>query len=182
ENQNTYDLADMQSSFIMRRDKRVPVDFEKLFFEGDLTQNIALEPDDYLYFASANLKEVYVLGQVRSPGPVTYTPEMTVMGAISTRLGYTDKAFKSRVLVVRGSLNNPKTFIVDTWATLDARGLNFKLEPKDIVYVSTRPFIRVEEVLDLAATAFIQSATAAWAGKYIEPIITSPFIPHPRSE
>jgi len=179
ENQNTYDLADLQRSFLMRRNQRVPIDFEKLFFEGDLTQNIALEPDDYLYFASANLKEVYVLGQVRSPGPVTYTPEMTVMGAISTRLGYTDKAFKSRVLVVRGSLNNPKTFIVDTWATLDARGLNFKLEPKDIVYVSTRPFIRVEEVLDLAATAFIQSATAAWAGKYIEPIITSPFIPHP---
>jgi protein involved in polysaccharide export with SLBB domain/capsular polysaccharide biosynthesis protein len=179
ENQNTYDLADMQRSFLVRRNQRVPVDLEKLFFEGDLTQNVALEPDDYLYFASANLKEVYVLGQVRRPGAVTYTANMTVIGAISQRDGYTDKAFKSRVLVVRGSLNNPKTFIVDTWATLDARGFNFKLEPKDIVYVSTRPFIRVEEVLDLAASAFIESATAAWAGKYIGPIIGTPFLPTP---
>jgi protein involved in polysaccharide export with SLBB domain/capsular polysaccharide biosynthesis protein len=179
ENQNTYDLADLQRSFVMRRNQRVPVDLEKLFFEGDLTQNIALEPDDYLYFAAANLKEVYVVGQVRSPGPVTFTPSSTVISAISARGGYTDKAFKSRVLVVRGSLNNPKTFIIDTWATLDARGFNFKLEPKDIVYVSTRPFIRVEEVLDLAASAFIESATAAWAGKYIGPIIGTPFLPHP---
>jgi hypothetical protein len=102
-----------------------------------------------------------------------------VVGAIAARGSYTDKAFKSRVLVVRGSLNQPKTFVIDTWATLDARGLDFKLEPRDIVYVHNRPFIRVEELLDLAATAFIQSATATWANQFIGPIIKNPLLPQP---
>jgi polysaccharide biosynthesis/export protein len=179
ENNNTFDLADLQRSFVVRGSNRLKVNLEKLFLEGDLTQNVALEPDDYLYFAAGNLKEVYVLGQVRVPRPVLWTPELTVMAAIAGADSYTDKAFKSRVLVVRGSLNNPKTFVVDTWATLDARGLDFKLEPKDIVYVSTRPFIRVEEVLDLAAQAFIQSAVSSWSGQFIGPIITQPFLPQP---
>jgi protein involved in polysaccharide export with SLBB domain/capsular polysaccharide biosynthesis protein len=179
DNQNTFDLADLQRSFIMRGNKRLEVNLESLFLQGDLTQNVALEPDDYLYFASANLKEVYVLGEVKVPGPVLYTPGLTLMGALSGRQGYTDKAFKSRVVVVRGSLNRPKTFVVDTWATLDARGLDFELQPKDIVYVHNRPFIRVEEVLDLAATAFIQSATASWANQFIGPIIKSPILPQP---
>lgn len=179
DNQNTFDLADLQRSFVARGNKRLDVNLEKLFLEGDLTQNAAIEPNDYLYFAAANLKEVYVLGEVRIPGPAIYTPNLTVVGAIAARGSYTDKAFKSRVLVVRGSLNQPKTFVIDTWATLDARGLDFKLEPRDIVYVHNRPFIRVEELLDLAATAFIQSATASWANKFIGPIIKNPLLPQP---
>jgi protein involved in polysaccharide export with SLBB domain/capsular polysaccharide biosynthesis protein len=179
ENQNTFDLADLERSFVMRGNKRLEVNFEKLFLEGDLTQNVALEPEDYLYFASANLKEVYVLGQVKIPGAAVYNPGTTVVGAIAARGGYTDKAFKSRVLVVRGSLNRPQTFVVDTWATLDGRGLDFELKPRDIVYVHNRPFIRVEELLDLAATAFIQSATATWAGKHVGPILRTTILPQP---
>ena len=179
DNQNSFDLADLQRSFVARGNKRLDVNLEKLFLEGDLTQNAPIEPNDYLYFAAGNMKEVYVLGEVRVPGSAIYTPNLTVIGAIAARGNYTDKAFKSRVLVVRGSLNQPKTFVVDTWATLDARGLDFKLEPRDIVYVHNRPFIRVEELLDLAATAFIQSATATWANQFIGPIIKSPLLPQP---
>ncbi len=89
---------------------------------------------------------------------------MTVIAAIAARGGYTDRAYKARVLVVRGSLNNPELFVVDTHAILDAKALNFKLEPGDIVYVNSRPFIKVEEYVDLAATAFIQSLITSWVG------------------
>jgi protein involved in polysaccharide export with SLBB domain len=169
----------LQRSFIMRGNKRLEVNLEKLFLEGDLSQNVPIEPEDYLYFAGANMKEVYVLGQVRNPGAAVWSKGMGVIAAISARQGYTDKAFKSRVLVVRGSLNRPQTFVVDTWAALDARGLDFELKPKDIIFVHSRPFIRVEELLDLAATAFVQSATASWANQFIGPIIKSPFLPQP---
>jgi hypothetical protein len=161
----------------MRQGKRLPVNLERLFQQGDLSQNVGLEPEDYLYFAAGALREVYVLGEIRLPGPLTYTENTTVIRAIAARGGFTDRAYKTKVVVVRGSLNAPQTYVVDTWATLDARALDFKLEPKDIVYVSWRPFIKAEELLDLAATAFIQSAVAAWAGKNIGPIITRPILP-----
>jgi protein involved in polysaccharide export with SLBB domain/capsular polysaccharide biosynthesis protein len=158
------DLADFKRSFLARGGKRYPLNFEKLFQEGDLSQNIAIEPGDYIFFASSDVKEVYVVGEVRLPGTAAYNPDMTIIAAIAARGGYTDRAYKSRVLVVRGSLNKPELFVVDTHSILDAKGLNFKLEPGDIVYVNSRPFIKVEEYVDLAATAFIQSLITSWVG------------------
>jgi len=164
---NIVDLADFQRSFLMRGGKRFALNFEKLFQEGDLSQNIAIEPGDYLYFPSTNVKEVYVVGEVRLPGPVSYTPETTVIAAISARGGYTDRAYKARVLVVRGSINHPETFAVDTHAMLDGVVPDFRLRPKDIIYVNSRPFIRVEELTELAATAFIQSLITTWVGVHV---------------
>jgi hypothetical protein len=66
--------------------------------------------------------------------------------------------------VVRGSINSPETFVVDTHAILDGKAPDFKLRPKDIIYVNSRPFILVEELADLAFTAFIQGAITAWVG------------------
>ncbi|MDB6017631.1 MAG: Polysaccharide export protein [Pedosphaera sp.] len=176
---NTLDLADLQKSFLMRRGQRLPINFEKLFEQGDLSQNITLEPDDYLYFPAASLQEVYVLGEVNFPGVVPYTSDLTVVGALAARGGFNTRAYKTRVAVIRGSLNHPQTFIIDTPAILDARGQDFQLQNKDIVFVSSRPFIRVEELLDLAATAFIQSVTAEWTGKNIGPVFTRPIFTSP---
>jgi len=168
---NIIDLADFQRSFLVRGGKRMPLNFERLFQAGDLSQNIAIEPGDYLYFPSASVKEVYVVGEIRLPGPVTYTPNTTIIAAISARGGYTERAFKMRVLVIRGSINNPEKFVVDTHAILDGRESDFKLQPRDIIYVNSRPFIRVEELADLAVTAFIQSLIAEWTGvSVVKPI------------
>jgi len=164
---NIIDLADYQRSFLMRDGKRIPLNFEKLFQEGDLTQNIAIEPGDYVYFPSTNLREVYVVGEVRLPGTVSHTPDLTIIGAIAARGGYTDRAYKTKVLVVRGSINHPELIAVDTHAILDARATDFKLKPKDIIYVNSRPFIRVEELADLAATAFIQSIITTFVGVHV---------------
>jgi hypothetical protein len=50
---------------------------------------------------------------------------------------------------------------------LDARATDFRLKPKDIIYVNSRPFIRVEELADLAATAFIQSLITTFVGVHV---------------
>lgn len=172
---NVVDLADFQKSFLARGGKRYPLNFEKLFQEGDLSQNIPIEPGDYIYFPSADIKEVYVVGEVRLPGAVTFSPDTTIMTAISARGGYSDRAYKTRVLVVRGSINNPEAIAVNTHAILDGKEADFKLQPHDIIYVNSRPFIKVEELADLAVTAFIQSLITSWTGADI----IRPFSQHP---
>ena len=87
-----------------------------------------------------------------------------------------DKAYQSRVLVVRGSLNTPETFIVDAKAILAGEKPDFRLEPKDIVYVSRRPWARAEEILDSATVSFIQAALVTWTGQHVGPFITSPIV------
>src|SRR4029077_10922146 len=117
----------------------------------------ALEPDDYLYFASASANEIYILGEVAGPGVLLFSPRPTVVTAIASRGGFTTRAFKSRVLIVRGSLTNPKTFVVDTAAILNGKAPDFPLQAHDIVYVGTNPWVVAAEVLDIAARAFVQS-------------------------
>jgi protein involved in polysaccharide export with SLBB domain len=168
--QRTVELADLPHSFLSRKGQRVPVDFERLFQHGDLSQNVALEPDDYLFFASASVNEIYVLGEVISPGVVAFAPKASAISAIANRGGFTTRAFKSRVLVVRGSLNKPETFVVDTSAILKGKQQDFTLQPRDIVYVSQNPWVIGGEVLDLAARAFVGAFTIEATTLNVSPI------------
>jgi len=155
--QKSVELADLSHSFLARGNQRMPVDFERLFQRGDLSQNIALEPNDYLYFASALANEIYVLGEVMNPGVVTFSQKPTVLNVIASRGGYTLRAYKGRVLVVRGSLEHPQTFVLDTKEILSGTIPDFKLQPKDIVYVSTNPWKIGAEVVDTALRSFVQA-------------------------
>lgn len=175
--QNTVELADLPRSFLVRHGQRMKVDFEKLFQQGDLSQNIQLEPDDYLYFPSSNTNEVYVLGAVTAPGVQGFTPNATVVSMVTTRGGFGPKAYLDRVLVVRGSLTSPQTFVVNVHKVLNAKAPDFPLEPKDIVYVSEKPWARAEELLDIAMRSFVQAMAAGWAGNNMGPYITAPLIP-----
>jgi len=167
--QNTVELTDLSHSFVIRGGRRLNVDLEALFQNGDLTQNVALEPDDYLYFPSASANAIFVVGAVASQGVVAYTPNASVISVVTARGGYIEKAYQSKVLVVRGSLNKPESFVVNTKAILAGEEPDFRLQPKDIVYVSRRPWARAEEILDGAATAFIQAAIVTATGNYVFP-------------
>ena len=173
---NLVDIADLQRAFLVRSGRRLPVDFEKLFSQGDRSQNIPLAPDDYLYIPPADLKEVYVVGEVQAPGPASYNTHLSALGAIAEQGGFTKRAWEQKVLVIRGSLNHPQAFVVDAKDVLAARAADFKLEPNDIVYVHYRPWAKAEDVLDLAATAFVQSAVIVWTGIHAGPLITHPII------
>ena len=170
-NGDTVDAVDFSRSFLARGGRRVPVDFERLFTRGDLTQNAALEPNDYLYFPASGSGQIYVLGAVGLPGPVAYDANVSALSAIVSRGGFTPGAWKARVLVVRGSLDHPVAFRVDIDRALMGDSPNLALEPGDLVYVSDRPWIRAEELLDHAAAAFVESAVVTWAGLNVGPSI-----------
>jgi protein involved in polysaccharide export with SLBB domain len=164
--------ADLPNSFISRQGRHLPVDFKKLFTEGDLSQNVGIEPDDYLYFPSSERVQIYVLGEVRFPGGLISAGRTGTLEAIAIRGGFSERAWPKRLLVIRGSLKSPQTFIVNANDILAAKSPDFKLQPKDIVYVGSRPWYKAEELLDLAATAFVQSAVVTKTGLSVTPIGT----------
>jgi protein involved in polysaccharide export with SLBB domain len=171
---------------------RQPVDFEKLFLQGELQQNLMLAPDDYLYFPPLGPEEVYVLGEVGTTGVVPYNRTMTVIGAIAARGGFKEGAYRQKILVVRGNLQQPETFIVDatgvqqlrsalrvavpdttvvdTASTLRAATPDFALQPRDIIYVSRKPWAKAEELLQAASSDFVRAIVVAWTGYHIRPL------------
>lgn len=177
---NSLMLADLSRSFLIRKQddgkfKQIAIDFEALFLRGDLSQNQLIAPDDYLYFPPLDLQEVYVVGRgVARPGPALFTEGLSALQAIAARGGFAEKAFKSRILVVRGSLTHPQTFIVNGGSVLRAKDLDFRLEARDIVYVHRRPWAKVEELLELAVTDFLRAAVITYTGQHIGPFINEP--------
>lgn len=180
ERRNSLMLADLPRAFLVRKvegveeSKRVEVDFEALFLRGDLRQNIALAPGDYLYFPPLDLKEIYILGEVLRPGAALHSPEMTTLRAIASRGGFTERSFRARVLIVRGSLNHPQTLIVNVSDIMKGQSLDVKLEARDIVYVSRKPWYKAEELLEAALSDFMRAAVITWTGKNIGPFIKQP--------
>ena len=164
------ELADLSRAFISRNGKQLTVNFEKLFQEGDLTQNVPLEPNDYIYFPAADQKEVFVLGAVQRPGSYLYTQNVGALGAVAARGGFNDRAWRNKLLVIRGGINKPETFEVDANEVLNARRSDVRLQPRDIIYVSERPWVRAEELLDLAAQAFVTAAVVTVTGERVESI------------
>jgi protein involved in polysaccharide export with SLBB domain/capsular polysaccharide biosynthesis protein len=165
------ELADLQHAFLIRNGQRQPVDFARLFNNGDLSQNIAVEPGDYFYFPPADLREVYVLGEVAHPGPATVNAESTTLRAVATRGGFTDRAWRGKVLVIRGSLADPKPMVINLADVLAGKVPDLPLEPHDIVYVSARPWWKAEDLLDEAARAFTQAFVVYWTSDKVIPVV-----------
>jgi protein involved in polysaccharide export with SLBB domain len=131
----TEELADLQHSFLIRNGQMLPVDFQKLIREGDLSQNIYLRPDDFIYLPSSLTNEVYVLGAVTEPRPVGFMNEMNLLAALGLGLGLRPDADLSRVSIIRGSLTDPKVATVDARDVIQGKATNIKLEPGDIIFV-----------------------------------------------
>ena len=131
----TEELADLKHSFMIRNGRTLPVDFEKLIREGDMAQNIYLEPNDYLYLPSSLTNEVYVLGAVMEPRPIGFMNEMNLMSALGRGLGLRPDADLKNVSIIRGSLTDPKIATVNALEIMNGKATNVHLEPGDIVYV-----------------------------------------------
>jgi protein involved in polysaccharide export with SLBB domain len=146
---STVDLADLRHSFVMRQGRVLPVNFVSLLQEGDMSQNIYLQPDDFVFIPSSLSQEVYVLGSVRSPSTVPFSDPMTLISAIAGANGPADEAYLGHVAIVRGSLSQPQLIEVNYNAVLRGKAPNIALEPGDIVYVPLSPYRYLTEYAQL---------------------------------
>ncbi len=176
ENRNA-DLADLGHSFLVRHGRRAHVDFEALFLNGDLSQNIMIEPDDYIYIALARAADINVFGQVMHPGVQAYSQHLGVTAAITSRGGFTPSAYREKVLIVRGAIAHPQTIVVNTNDVLKGKAADVEMQPNDILYVSTRPWKFAEDLVDAAVSAFLQAAVTTYTSNNVPAIITRPILP-----
>jgi polysaccharide export outer membrane protein len=151
------DLADLRHSFVVRGGQMLPVNFDALLNKGDLSQNIYLQPDDFVYFASGYAKEVYVLGAVTQPKPVQYVSGMTLIQAIAGAYGTVRDAYLAHTVIVRGSLAQPQIAVVNYYDIVKGKAPDVALEPHDIVYVPLTPYRYLRKYLDVALNTFVSS-------------------------
>jgi polysaccharide export outer membrane protein len=147
--------ADLQNSFVLRDGRMLPVDFDRLFERGDLSQNIYLRPDDFVYVRPANNPTIYVLGAVTSPNILPHTTGLSVAAAVSLAGGTLPLSHNKQVLVVRGGLTHPKVATVDYADIIKGQTRDVALQPGDIVYVPYVPYYKAAQMVDLILNTFV---------------------------
>jgi polysaccharide biosynthesis/export protein len=151
------DVADLRQSFVVRQGELIPVDFHRLIREGDMSQNIYLQPDDFVYLPSAVANDVYVLGAVRLPQPILFQETMTLVTAIAATGGTVPDAYLTQVAIVRGSMSQPQIAVINYKDIVHGRAQDVRLEPRDIVYVPFHPYRNVFKYLDLVLATFARA-------------------------
>jgi polysaccharide export outer membrane protein len=123
---------------------------------GDLAQNSLLQPGDVLHIASAENQNISVMGQVRNPGNITTGRErMSLTDALGRAGGVVEsRAEPSGIFVIRGNpAGSEKMATVYQLDISNAVALNmgsyFPLEPHDVVYVTSAPLARWNNVISL---------------------------------
>lgn len=156
----TEELADLQHGFLLRRGKFLPVDFNKLIHDGDMTQNIYLEPDDFVFLPSASSSEVYVLGSVTSARAIAFKNQVTLTSAIANAGGLGPEAYAREIVIVRGSLTQPRFAVVNLLAILKGKAPEVLLQPRDIVYVPDKPLEPLRQVGQQIVETFVRTIAA----------------------
>jgi len=163
----TEELADLRHSFLIRGGRPIAVDFHRLLREGDMSQNIYLQPDDYIYLPSALSKAVQVLGAVKTPKSIGFMDQVTLVSAISGAGGPGPGAQLSQVAIVRGSLTQPEIAVVDFSAIITGKQPDIILEPSDIVYVPVSSYQSLAKYAGLIAETFVRTVSANEGGNAV---------------
>ncbi len=161
--------ADLSGSFVLRNGKRLPVDFDRLLRRGDLSQNIYLEPDDFVFVRPTQLPNVYILGAAAGPRIVPYSPDLTIVGALIGSGGTVKYSMPGKVVIVRGGLTDPKIAEVNYQGIVTGKAKNVRLEPGDIVYVPFSPLRRVAQLAEDILDQFVRTVAVNEGTRLVEP-------------
>jgi polysaccharide export outer membrane protein len=130
----TLDATDYERSLFIRKGKIIPVDFTKAINTGLPPHNILLRKGDYVFIALREENMVHVIGDVQKPYRQMWSKNIGVLELLSNA-GWVNETHWSHVIIIRGSLSNPKMYKVDLDGILAGKKPNVRLAAGDILYV-----------------------------------------------
>ncbi|MDF1825535.1 MAG: polysaccharide biosynthesis/export family protein [Verrucomicrobiales bacterium] len=139
------EAADLERAILIRNGDLIPVDFEALIREGDMSQNVYVKGGDYVFVPSLNAQSIYVLGDVSRPGPVFYEKGVSLLSSVAVAGGTRPDAIVTKVLIIRGGTHRPKVAVVDLRAVMRGKEPDLALEGGDIVWVPESPWTKLKE-------------------------------------
>jgi len=124
--------------------KAYTVNLYRYVQEGDLSQDFIMDAGDSVFVperAPGEEPRVFMLGEVKTPGPVPYFPNLTLSRLISAAGGWNDNARFREARIIRGDLKNPEIIAIDLERlVLDGdRRIDQFLKPNDLVFVPRLP-------------------------------------------
>jgi polysaccharide export outer membrane protein len=137
--------ADLEAAYVLREGRMLQVNFDRLIQQGDITQNIKVQPGDVIVVPLA--EQVFVEGDVKKPGAYKYTRDLTLFEVITQAGGFPDLSVPRRVTLVRTDGVKKETIELNATDMVKATGGatgDIKLRPKDLVVVTIADLVYVQ--------------------------------------
>ena len=159
------DVHDLAHATLVRRGQVVPIDFEKLVYEADATQNIEIQSGDVIFVPSALERKIYAVGSFNSPQGVQFAhSSLSLINAVVQAGGMNKTTSDGHILIIRGNTTNPKVMLMDmsqfdskkarVFKILSGRAMDVQLKPGDIVYAVPKKFEFFRDVVKDAINTF----------------------------
>lgn len=152
---STVEIADLRNSFLVRRNRVVPIDFEQLVRRGDTRQDVALEDGDYIYVPSALQQEVYILGEVFKPRSFGVRGRVTLLQAVAESGGFRPEARLGTIAILRGVYGKKQVIPISVKEIVAGNVEDPELVVGDVVYVRRQPLATLAQWLNQMLPALL---------------------------
>ena len=126
---------------VSRNGKVYAIDLKAMYDYADASQNMTLQHGDIVNVLDRSQQKVFVIGEVRKPGPVEIINSQLSLSAALGEVGGVSQttANPSGIYVIRGSSgDNPEIYHLDAqFATGMVLADRFALEAQDVIFVDT---------------------------------------------
>lgn len=157
--------ANFFMSYICRDGKVLPIDLHRLRNQGELCQNIVMRGGDKIFIAAPEDARAMVMGEVGRPTPVPLPyGSMSLREALVVAGGIPFTGNKNCIQVIRGSLLNPKIYVLSWEHIIHLPNESLLLIPGDTVYVSEKPITQWNRFISQLLPSFggIEAANGAY--------------------
>ena len=142
--------ADHGNVLLTRGGQTWRVDLQALYEDGDVSQNVELQPGDIVNVPDRQLNKIFVLGEVREPGSFVMNKRRTTLAEALSEAGFVNQITSdpSWIYVMRSDNGTSELFHLNASSPdslLLAEG--FPLRPRDIVYVDVAAVARWNRVV-----------------------------------
>lgn len=162
------DNANWHQVVLNRDGRKEELSLYALLRQGDQTQNRLLRDGDVLHLPTLESQNVAVMGQVRTPGNLNLGNErITLTDALARAGGVVETSAKPSGIFVIRTMPEESDKIATVYqldisnATALTMGTHFPLQAKDVVYVTSAPLARWNNVISLLLPSVVLPGSLA---------------------
>ncbi len=161
------ELSDLTHVLVTHGDVTKNYNVRALLNDGDLNDNVLLQPGDIVHVPDATLMQVHLIGELTKPGSYPmYKGQMNLAEALGAAGGIDpNTANPGQIFVFRQGKDKPEVFWLNAESPVTMLlATEFKLHPQDVVYVASVPIAGYNRVV----TQILPTIQALWQTAIIQ--------------
>lgn len=149
------EAAYLGCAYLIRKGKAYPINLYGILKRGEIERNVFVEDGDILYVPNMKNQAVYVVGEVKNPGPIASEEDKISLLKVLTLAGGIKKTAGESIILVKGAPFETEFYLINLGKSMKGKKddllklAGIYVEPGDIIVVSKSGLADWNETLEL---------------------------------